>query len=199
MAETVAETERLRLREWDDEDEVRFYEVMNRPEVMKHLGGLQLPEEWRVAYMRVRACQAEFGHAFWIVEARATGDILGFCGIKRVNSPGSNMTGQHEIGWRLRPEAWGKGIAKEAAIASLDLAVGRFEAPHVIALTVAQNEASWGLMHRLGMKRRKDLDFTDTRFGPELNPNMVYRIEAEDWPAARVAALAKTTADAGSR
>ena len=199
MAETVAETERLRLREWDDEDEVRFYEVMNRPEVMKHLGGLQLPEEWRVAYMRVRACQAEFGHAFWIVEARATGDILGFCGIKRVNSPGSNMTGQHEIGWRLRPEAWGKGIAKEAAIASLDLAFGRFEAPHVIALTVAQNEASWGLMHRLGMKRRKDLDFTDTRFGPELNPNMVYRIEAEDWPAARVAALAKTTVDAGSR
>jgi RimJ/RimL family protein N-acetyltransferase len=199
MAETVAETERLRLREWDDEDEVRFYEVMNRPEVMKHLGGLQLPEEWRVAYMRVRACQAEFGHAFWIVEARATGDILGFCGIKRVNSPGSNMTGQHEIGWRLRPEAWGKGIAKEAAIASLDLAFGRFEAPHVIALTVAQNEASWGLMHRLGMKRRKDLDFTDTRFGPELNPNRVYRIEAEDWPAARVAALAKTTADAGSR
>lgn len=199
MAETVAETERLRLREWDDEDEVRFYEVMNRPEVMKHLGGLQLPEEWRVAYMRVRACQAEFGHAFWIVEARATGDILGFCGIKRVNSPGSNMTGQHEIGWRLRPEAWGKGIAKEAAIASLDLAFGRFEAPHVIALTVAQNEASWGLMHRLGMKRRKDLDFTDTRFGPDLNPNMVYRIEAEDWPAARVAALAKTTADAGSR
>ena len=199
MAETVAETERLRLREWDDEDEVRFYEVMNRPEVMKHLGGLQLPEEWRVAYMRVRACQAEFGHAFWIVEARATGDILGFCGIKRVNSPGSNMTGQHEIGWRLRPEAWGKGIAKEAAIPSLDLAFGRFEAPHVIALTVAQNESSWGLMHRLGMKRRKDLDFTDTRFGPELNPNMVYRIEAEDWPAARVAALAKTTADAGSR
>jgi RimJ/RimL family protein N-acetyltransferase len=199
MAETVAETERLRLREWDDEDEVRFYEVMNRPEVMKHLGGLQLPEEWRVAYMRVRACQAEFGHAFRIVEARATGDILGFCGIKRVNSPGSNMTGQHEIGWRLRPEAWGKGIAKEAAIASLDLAFGRFEAPHVIALTVAQNEASWGLMHRLGMKRRKDLDFTDTRFGPELNPNMVYRIEAEDWPAARVAALAKTTANAESR
>ena len=199
MAETVAETERLRLREWDDEDEVRFYEVMNRPEVMKHLGGLQLPEEWRAAYTRVRACQAEFGHAFWIVEDRATGDILGFCGIKRVNSPGSNMVGQHEIGWRLRPEAWGKGIAKEAAIASLDLAFGRFGAPHVIALTVAQNEASWGLMHRLGMKRRKDLDFTDTRFGPELNPNMVYRIEAEDWPAARVAALAKTTADAGSR
>ena len=198
MAEKVAETERLRLRGWDEEDEARFYEVMNRPEVMTHLGGLQLPEEWRAAYPRVRASQAEFGHAFWIVEDRATGDILGFCGIKRVNSPGSNMIGQHEIGWRLRPEAWGRGVAKEAAIASLDLAFGRFEAPHVIALTVAQNEASWGLMRRLGMKRREDLDFVDTRFGPELNPNMVYRIEAEDWPAARTAALARTTAKTGS-
>jgi RimJ/RimL family protein N-acetyltransferase len=190
VAEAVAETARLRLREWDDEDEVRFYEVMNRPEVMKHLGGLQQTEEWRAAYKRVRACQAEYGHAFWIVEDRATADILGFCGIKRVNSPGTDMTGQHEIGWRLRPEAWGKGIAKEAAIASLDLGFGRFAAPHVIALTVAQNEASWGLMHRLGMKRREDLDFVDTRFGPELNPNMVYRIDADEWPTAREAALA---------
>ena len=49
MAKVVAETARLRLREWDEEDEVRFYEVMNRPEVMEHLGGLQLPEEWRAA------------------------------------------------------------------------------------------------------------------------------------------------------
>jgi len=199
MAEVVAETERLRLREWDDEDEARFYEVMNRPEVMRHLGGLQLPEEWRAGFSRIRACQAEFGHAFWIVEDRNTRDILGFCGIKRANSPGSNMIGQHEIGWRLRPEAWGKGIAKEAAIASLDLAFGRFSAPHVIALTIAQNEASRGLMHRLGMKRREDLDFVDSRFGPELNPNMVFRIDAEDWPAARSGALAKTQAGAGSR
>jgi hypothetical protein len=39
------------------------------------------------------------------------------------------------------------------------------------------------------MKRREDLDFVDTRFGPELNPKLVYRIDAGDWPAARAAAL----------
>lgn len=190
MAEVVAETERLRLREWDDEDEVRFYEVMNRPEVMEHLGGLQLPEEWRAAYSRIRACQAEFGHAFWIVEDRSSGDILGFCGIKRVNSPGSDMIGQHEIGWRLRPEAWGKGIAKEAAIASMDLAFDRFDAPQVIATTVPANTASQGLMKRLGMTRREELDYVDTRFGPDLNPSIVFTMDRADWPAARAAALA---------
>lgn len=100
------------------------------------------------------------------------------------------MTGQHEIGWRLRESAWGRGIAKEAAVASLDLAFGRFEAPHVIAITVAANLPSQGLMDRLGLKRRPDLDFWDDRFGAELNPSMIWRIEAGVWPEARDRAMA---------
>ena len=192
MAEVVAETERLILRDWDDEDEVRFYEVMNRPEVMRHLGGTQLPDEWREAYRRVRGFSRDFGHTFWIVEDRASGEILGFCGIKRVTAPcAGKLTGTHEIGWRFRPEVWGKGIAKEAAIASLDLAFGRFGAPAVLAMTVSENEASWGLMKRLGMTRREDLDFVDERFGSELNPQIIYWIDAADWPAARARASAR--------
>jgi RimJ/RimL family protein N-acetyltransferase len=90
----------------------------------------------------------------------------------------------------LREDAWGHGFAKEAAVATLDLAFGRFGAPHVVALTVAGNEPSWGLMKRLGMAHRQDLDFHDDRFGPELNPSVVYWIDAAGWPAARSAALA---------
>jgi RimJ/RimL family protein N-acetyltransferase len=190
VAEPVAETARLRLREWDEEDETRFYDVMNRPEVMAHLGGVQSPEEWRAAYRRVRGFQENYGHTFWIVEDRDGGEILGFCGIKRVNAPDAgNLIERHEIGWRLRPDAWGKGIAKEAAIASLDLAFGRFAAPFVIATTVPSNLRSQGLMKRLGMSRREDLDYVDTRFGPKLNPTIVYWIDAADWPAARADAL----------
>jgi len=191
MAETVAETARLRLREWDEADEASFYDVMNRPEVMRHLGGVQTPEGWNAAYQRIFGFQRDYGHTFWIVEDREARDLLGFCGIKRVNAPGAgDLTGRHEIGWRLRPEAWGKGIAKEAAIASMDLAFDRFEAPDVVALTVPSNTPSQGLMIRLGMTRRSDLDYTDTRFGPDLNPTLVFMMTAEDWPAARAAALA---------
>jgi RimJ/RimL family protein N-acetyltransferase len=190
MARIVAETERLRLREWDAEDETRFYDVMNRPDVMTHLGGVQTPEEWRAAYQRVVAFQQDYGHTFWIMEDADGYQILGFCGIKRSNAPGAgSLTGKHEIGWRLRPEAWGKGLAKEAAIVSLDLTFGQFEAPDVIATTLKENSASQGLMKRLGMTRREDLDYIDTRFGPEMNPSIVYMISADDWPAARVAAL----------
>jgi RimJ/RimL family protein N-acetyltransferase len=190
MADILAETSRLRLREWDDEDEVRFYDVMNRPEVMQHLGGVQTPEGWNAAFQRITAFQRDYGHTFWIVDDRETGDLLGFCGIKRVNAPGAgSLTGKHEIGWRLRPEAQGKGIAKEAAIASMDLAFGRFAAEDVIATTVPSNAASQGLMKRLGMTRRADLDYVDERFGPDLNPTMVFMMLAADWPVARAAAL----------
>jgi len=181
----VVETERLRLREWGDGDDERFYAVMNTPAVMRWLGGVQDRTAWGAAVERLRGFQRDYGHCFWLVEGKEDGELKGFCGLKRVNAQGTSMTGEFEIGWRLRESAWGQGIAKEAAIASLDLAFGRFGAPHVVALTVAGNEGSWGLMERLGMTRRPDLDFNDPRFGPELNPTIVYRIDARDWPAAR--------------
>ena len=96
MAEMVAETERLRLREWERADEGRFYAVMNRPEVMRYLGGVQTPEEWNAAYRAHRRLPARYGHTFWIVEDARRGDILGFCGLKRVNAPGAGRsTGKH--------------------------------------------------------------------------------------------------------
>ncbi|HWI75495.1 MAG TPA: GNAT family N-acetyltransferase [Sphingomicrobium sp.] len=190
MAEVIAETARLRLRDWKAEDEQRFYAIMNTPAVMQHLGGLQSPEEWRAAFTRISGFTRDFGHTFWIVEDKATGEILGFCGLKRVNAPGAgNLTGTPEIGWRLRESAWGKGIAKEAAVASLDLAFERFGYDRVIAMTIPPNRDSSRLMERLGMRRREDLDFEDERFGPEVNPQIVYDIAAADWPTARERAL----------
>ena len=97
------------------------------------------------------------------------------------------MPGAMEIGWRLREAAWGQGVAKEAAIASMDLAFKRFAADEVVALTVIGNSASWGLMERLGMQRRRDLDYDDRRFaiGSEFRPHIVYSMAAADWPDCR--------------
>jgi RimJ/RimL family protein N-acetyltransferase len=190
MVEVAAETERLRLRTWSEADKAEFVRLTNRPAVMRWLGGVQSQQSMAAAFKRIDGYQRDFGHTFWLVERKSDAALLGFCGLKRVNSPGASCTGDFEIGWRLREDAWGQGFAKEAAIASLDLAFARFGATHVVALTVAGNADSQGLMKRLGMRRRRDLDFEDSRFGPELNPSIVYRIGAADWPSARAAALA---------
>ncbi|HEX8841200.1 MAG TPA: GNAT family N-acetyltransferase, partial [Sphingomicrobium sp.] len=141
---------------------------------------------------RIDLYQRDFGFTFWIVERKADDAMLGFCGLKRANAPGGEkFEGEVEIGWRLREDAWGQGYAKEAAIKTLDLAFDRFEAPRVVAVTGLRNEPSQGLMIRLGMTRREELDFIDQRFpaDSDVNPQIVFSIDAADWPAARKAAL----------
>ena len=95
------------------------------------------------------------------------------------------MPNDGPFGWRLRESAWRQGYAKEAATASLDLAFDRFGAPYVVALTIDPNAESQGLMKRLGMSRRQDLDFVDPRWGPDMNPTIVYSIDAAEWTVVR--------------
>ena len=185
MGEPVAETKRLILRGWRDGDRAEFVRHLNTPAVMRWLGGVQDEATFTAAFDRIAGFQRDYGHTFWIVERKADGALLGFCGLKRVNADNTPLVGEFEIGWRFREDSWGRGFAKEAAIACLDLAFDHFGAPHVVALTVDGNADSWGMMERLGMTRRADLDFDDPRYGPELNPTIVYRIDAEHWPAAR--------------
>jgi RimJ/RimL family protein N-acetyltransferase len=188
MAEVIAETKRLRLRTWDEADEFGFYDVMNTPTVMRWLGGVQSIEEWGAGYRRLLGYQRDFGFTFWIVERKEDEEILGFCGLKRANAPGADaLAGEVEIGWRLREDAWGQGYAKEAAIASLDFAFDTVGVPSVVAVTAAGNTPSQGLMTRLGMTRREEFGFIDQRFpaGSEVNPQVVFVIEPDDWRRVR--------------
>jgi RimJ/RimL family protein N-acetyltransferase len=110
-----------------------------------------------------------------VVERKEDRALLGFCGLKIADTAGSPIEGVHEVGWRLREDAWGQGYAKEGAIASLDFAFATLGAERVVAITFAGNAPSWGLMERLGMTRRPECDYDDPRF-PTLNPTIVYDI-----------------------
>jgi len=87
---------------------------------MEFLGGVREPESFRGGFERAQASQAGNGFCFWIVERLSDGALLGICG-PRLGNEGST-TGEIEIGWRLREDAWGQGYAREAAAASLDWA-----------------------------------------------------------------------------
>jgi RimJ/RimL family protein N-acetyltransferase len=188
MSETIAETERLRLRTWDFEDRAEFRRLLNTPAVMRWLGGVADEETSNAAFDRIDTYQRDLGFTFWVVERKSDGEMLGFCGLKRANVPGAEgIAAEIEIGWRLREDAWGQGYAKEAAMASLELAFDRFQAPRVVAVTAAGNVPSQGLMTRLGMTRRKEYDFVDQRFPPSsaVNPQVVFVIDKAEWAKVR--------------
>ena len=177
----MIETERLRLRNWSEGDCELLHRHCNTPAVMRWLGGVQPREGMTEVVERLIRLQEERGHTFWAVQRKEDEAFLGFCGLKIANGHGSSVTGELEIGWRLREDAWGRGYAKEAAIASLDHAFGKLGARRVVALTVEGNRASWGLMERLGMRRRRDLDYFDSDWPEEMNPTIVYTLTASEW------------------
>lgn len=181
------ETERLVLRDWQgDADWAAFFRHTNNPRVMRWLGPPMDEAGQAAMRQRIEACAAAHGHGFWLVERKPdgghlAGEVLGFCGLKRADAPGSTITGAFEAGWRMREEAWGHGYAKEAATASLEAGFARFGAEQIYALTVAGNTASWGLMTRLGMRRREELDYPDSRYEGELRDTIVYSIAPDEW------------------
>jgi RimJ/RimL family protein N-acetyltransferase len=188
VSEIVAETERLRLRTWDDERWAEFVGVTNTPAVMRWLGGVFTPEQMVAARARLDAYQAEHGFTFWAVKRQSDNALLGFCGLKRANAPGAEpLHGEVEVGWRLREDAWGQGYAREAATASLDLAFNRFGAPRVIAFTARGNLPSQGLMKRLGMRAVPEHDYVDRRFPADAppNPQLTFAITADEWRVQR--------------
>ncbi|WP_106639073.1 GNAT family N-acetyltransferase [Allosphingosinicella vermicomposti] len=177
------ETERLVLRNWREGDADAFHIHCNTEAVMRWLGGVQSRAFYDEVAARLARWQEDRGFTFWVVERREDGAFLGFCGLKIADGAGSSVTGEVEAGWRFREDAWGQGYAKEAATATLSFAFDTLHAERVVAITFQKNEASWGLMKRLGMRRRADLDYDDPRFGPDLNPTIIYEIGRNEWTA----------------
>lgn len=177
------ETDRLILRDWCAQDWPVFLRHTNTPAVMEWLGGVLPNDKHQWLRDRIEGYTRDHGFTFWVVERKndnghLSGELIGFCGLKRSNQAGGPI-GEFEIGWRLREDAWGMGYAREAAQASMDAGFMRFDAPHILALTVEPNTPSWGLMKRLGMKRREDLDFKNSQFGADVV--IVYDISREEW------------------
>ncbi|HEX8573978.1 MAG TPA: GNAT family N-acetyltransferase [Allosphingosinicella sp.] len=176
----MIETPRLLLRNWREEDIEPFIRHLNTEPVMRWLGGVRTAEQQESTVRgRFMAWQDERGFTFWVVERKEDGELLGFCGLKIADDPQSPVEGEYEVGWRLREAAWGRGYAKEAAIASLDFAFDKLRAERVVALTVDGNEPSWGLMVRLGMTRRADLDYDTALWADGLV--IVYEMRREQW------------------
>lgn len=182
MADFRHETDRLILRDWREEDWPEFWEGTNTPAVMQWLGGVMDAEGKARARTRLLSYAEDHGHTFWAVERKEDGAILGFCGLKRCTEEGGPM-GEMEAGWRFRESAWGMGYAKEAAIATLELGFTSFDADQIIALTVQKNTASWGLMLRLGMEHRPELDFGQTHWSGNERDTIVHTITRQQWEA----------------
>lgn len=173
-------TDRLLLRQWTDADRAPFAAMNADPCVRAHFPRLLTGTESDASVETQRRSIAATGFGFWAVERRSDGAFIGFTGLQRVDVGGA-IADDVEIGWRLARAYWAMGYAAEAARVALDLAFTRLDLPRVVAMTVAGNTRSWGLMARLGMTRRAELDFDHPFVAPghPLSRHIVYVIDAD--------------------
>lgn len=155
----MIETDRLILRPWREADKPAFEAIINTPAMMEHFGGVRSAGDIHALIDRQIEKQEADGHCMWAVETKADGDLAGICGLRLGGHPDTPVLGMHELGWRIAEKYWGQGIAREAAEASRDWGWANTRAQTIAAWTNPDNAPSWGLMLRIGMTRRPELDF----------------------------------------
>ncbi|HYH34032.1 MAG TPA: GNAT family N-acetyltransferase, partial [Nocardioides sp.] len=93
-----------------------------------------------------------------------------------------------ELGYRLRRDAWGRGLATEGSAALLDHAFVTLGLPSVWAATLSVNSGSRAVMAKLGMTHVRTTveEWPYPVAGAELG-EVRYEITREDWERGREA------------
>jgi RimJ/RimL family protein N-acetyltransferase len=171
---TELSTQRLRLRRWRSDDLAALTEIFSEPAVWWFpLRRGFTPDETEAFLNRQLAAWDERGWGLWAVEQ--DGELAGYTGFGMPTFLPEVMP-TPEIGWRLHPDFWGRGLATEAAAAALEFGFASLGLAEVVSIYQPDNVASGRVMQRIGMVF--DRDTTDPKEG---FPLRVYRLGAEQW------------------
>src|ERR1700756_2250659 len=102
--------------------------------------------EWIARNLRRYAAN---GHGLWAMELKAKGELIGDCGITLQEVDGESLP---EIGYHVRRDLWGQGLATEAARACRDYGFAVMKVEFLISLIRPENVASWQGAARNGVK-----------------------------------------------
>lgn len=149
------ETDRLRLRLFEERDLPALAAMYADAETMRHIGTGQVltrEETWR-AIAGMLGHWALRGYGMWAVDIKATGELAGRVGfIDPEGWPG------FELGWLLARAHRGHGYATEAARFALDYASTTLGRRRVISLVRPANAASLRVAGRLGMRLEGEIE-----------------------------------------
>ena len=150
---TIAETSRLWIREFvpeDLEDLYRLYEA-GGAEYVEPLSADRSVERARLESYCVYA-YGFYGTGFYGVVEKATGELIGRCGIRVAEI---NGTGLYELGYLIRKDCREKGYGREAVLAVMDYGKREVGIEKLYVRIHKDNEESVNFIEKLGFNRQK--------------------------------------------
>ncbi|MFD2555533.1 GNAT family N-acetyltransferase [Sphingobacterium tabacisoli] len=147
------ETERLILREILPTDIEGFFELDSDPEVHRYLGNTPVKSKEQIVEVinLIRQQYIDNGIGRWAIIDKANNDFIGWAGLKLVTEETNNHNNYYDLGYRLVKRYWGKGIATEAASASLKYAFDKLDVEQVYAIVDCENDGSNKILKKVGL------------------------------------------------
>jgi ribosomal-protein-alanine N-acetyltransferase len=142
-------TERLLLRPLEPGDEAELHETLSDPTTLAAVD--RKPpwsiEETRESIERRMGEQRTHGFSMWAIVERASGRVVGICGLQPLERTGPEV----EVGWHVHPRARGRGYATEAGRAALAAGFGPLGLDRIVAVTHPWNARSRRVMEKIGL------------------------------------------------
>lgn len=149
MNSPVLNTERLELGWLTPDDAPMMLAVWNDPAFIRFVGdrGIRTVEQARAAIEAgPLKIYADYGYGPFRVRHRDAGEDVGICGLFRRDG-----LDEPDIGFAILPDFCKRGLGFEASVAVLDHARDALGLPAVTAIVSPRNEASIGLLEKLGL------------------------------------------------
>lgn len=166
----ILETSRVILREFSPADVDALSLVLSDPATMCfYPNPYDRPgvEEWISRNLRR---YAQDGHGLWAMTLKTSGELVGDCGLTVQQVDGAN---EIEIGYHVRRDLWGQGLATEAARACRDYGFARLPVERLISLIRPENLPSRRVAEKNGMTVWKEVMWHNL-------PHLVYAIRREE-------------------
>lgn len=179
------QTDRLILRQWQEDDLLPFYELNSDPEVMAFFPSTLSRNESDQLASEIQARLNKNGWGFWAVEEKNSKDFIGFVGLNKpsVELPFSPCI---EIGWRLAKKFWGKGYASEAGKKSLEFAFDDLSTDEIVSFTAAINKQSEMVMQRIGLSNtHNNFNHPSVPNNSPLYEHILYKMTQKQWQEAK--------------
>lgn len=87
---------------------------------------------------------------------KATQRVIGFCGLKYLDD-----LKVPDIGYRFLPEYWGRGLATEAALATMQYGREQLGLDNVIGMALPENLASRRVLQKIGLREAECISLDD--------------------------------------
>jgi RimJ/RimL family protein N-acetyltransferase len=164
------ETEHLVLRPINLDDVGLLVTLDRDPEVMRYINGGRPSTPVEVEETVRRSLGTR-----WVAFDRTSGEFVGWFGLR------STAQGAYELGYRLRRDAWGRGLATEGSRALVHAAFTELGAERVWAQTMTVNTRSRRVMERCGLRyvRTFHLEWDEPIEGTELG-DVEYELVRDD-------------------